>query len=100
MTPDSHRRGPRGKLLPAKEASAVVGLGPRPDGTWPARASFYRLVERGDVGCYHVGGRMLFDEQELREWLASRYSKASGRRRRRPTLQRPSLDTPATDAVP
>lgn len=48
----------------------------------------YRMAARGSLPCFHIGGAVRFDPQEVAKWLRSKYGVVSGESRRPPTSVR------------
>jgi excisionase family DNA binding protein len=44
----------------------------------------YRMAARGRLPCFHVGGAVRFDPQEVANWLRSKYATEPGVRKRSP----------------
>jgi len=48
----------------------------------------YRMAARGSLPCFHVGGAVRFDPQEVAKWLRSKYGVVSGESKRSPASMR------------
>lgn len=48
----------------------------------------YRMAARGSLPCFHIGGAVRFDPQEVAKWLRSKYGVVSGDGKRPPTSVR------------
>lgn len=44
----------------------------------------YRMAARGSLPCFHVGGAVRFDPQEVAKWLRSKYGVVPGESKRPP----------------
>ena len=49
----------------------------------------YRMAARGKLPCFHVGGSVRFDPQEVANWLRMKYAADVGALRKRPVGARP-----------
>lgn len=51
----------------------------------------YRMAARGKLPCFHVGGAVRFDPQEVANWLRTKYMDSEVTRRRPPSPVKDTL---------